>query len=199
MDSRWHIGSSLSSSFHLDRNTSSGSSLFSIASLDSTKNTCHAHDVVTLSVNTLKHPFDRITRVLKCHRDTEPVYLYKLAVLAKTLHNTSIEYKLFSQNCYWFAGVLFELLEQRLNAKSTLEEHRNGVWGRILIYKQESPSDLAQVTERFVRNLAAFEHEVRITILLVCFLSPDTFVSFAVLDSRERKQREEATGDRARN
>jgi len=176
-DSGWQTSLSSSPSLQLGWKTSSGSSLFSIASLDSTKNTCHAQDVVSLTVDTLKHRFDTVTRVLKCHREMEPLYLYELAVLAKTLHNTSIEYKLFSKNCYWYAGVLFELLEQRLKSKSTLGEHRNGVWGKISIYKKEAPRDLARVMEQYIRNLAAFEYEVYIATLLVSSSSLDVFLS----------------------
>ena len=96
---------------HLQNNSPKPSRETSIASLDSlSKKPLNANDVVRAMDGPLHHEKDRTLGRLVFKEDN-PLYLYRLAILAVTLHEDAKLYKLFSTNCFWFSGLLVSMLE----------------------------------------------------------------------------------------
>jgi hypothetical protein len=148
--------------------SSSQSSSTGVASLDSLS---PPHDAVDM-VRGLAKPKHAAKDVVigTIHLDSTPVYLYELVILASTIHNSNRCYLLFSMNCYWFAGMLMNVLEERINLKmDTLPEKRllgikkkgkNGKWTFVRVYKPAPLETVEAVLAEFEKNLFKFEKKV---------------------------------------
>ena len=121
------------------------------------------------------------------------LHLYELAVLANTIHTTKPEYLLLSDNCYFYAGTIAKVLQERympaleigseamdrrlwrvlperiltgLKGKGkerNRKEREAGGWRGIEIYAGEKVNT-APLIEKFERDLANFKKPV-------CFLN----------------------------
>ena len=94
---------------------------------------------------------------------TRPFYLYELAVLAVTMHESQTCYRLFSTNCYWFTGLLMNILEKDYGLKLEVENRRGvkpGTWIVIPLYEQAPPADLLAITNDFREHVENFQKKV---------------------------------------
>ncbi|KDR66631.1 hypothetical protein GALMADRAFT_216855 [Galerina marginata CBS 339.88] len=88
-------------------------------------------------------------------------FLYEVAVLATTLHTNMMRYRLLSVNCYWYSGLLLNLLEQKYSQKAAAEGSRHGTWkGCVRLYQQAEDVELQPVLDSFQSDLQAFETAV---------------------------------------
>jgi hypothetical protein len=109
----------------------------------------------------LHKPGDRVLGKLK-FTDTRPFYLYELAVLSVTIHESQTCYKLLSKNCYWFAGLLINILEEDYGLKLEVEKRgvKPGTWAGIQIYKPAPPDDLSTIAKDFRERVGIFLQKV---------------------------------------
>lgn len=69
-------------------------------------------------------PGDRVLGRLRFTGTTRPLYLYELVVLAVTMHESEACYRLCSTNCYWFSGLLMNILERDYGLELEVEKQR---------------------------------------------------------------------------
>ncbi|KIM46875.1 hypothetical protein M413DRAFT_23206 [Hebeloma cylindrosporum] len=162
--------SSLSSpSASLSNSNSRNSS--GVASLDSCFRAGEALDIVRVHPQLAQHPKDQIMGTLSLESPgLRPVYLHELAVLAQTIHNSNSCYRLFSSNCYWYAGMMMDVLGRRVNSKMVLApkswilvlENSHGDWkGLITVYHAAPEGDVIDVLADFEGNLSKFEADIQ--------------------------------------
>jgi len=100
--------------------------------------------------------------------------------MANTIHTTKPEYPLLSHNCYFYAGTIIKVLEERYTPDVKVEttgsettdrqwlpswkgkgkELKAGDWHRIEIYAGEKVNT-APLIEKFEKDLADFKKPVR--------------------------------------
>jgi len=85
-------------------------------------------------------------------------FLYELAVLAATLHTSMTTYRLLSKNCYWYSGLLLNLLEMKHGVKAVAKGGRHGTWKcYVRLYQQAEEAELRPVIDTFHYDLEAFD------------------------------------------
>jgi len=86
----------------------------------------------------------------------EPFYLYELALLAVVVHVQNTSYLLMTNNCYYYAGTIMKVLEEKYNIVNTVDGAGAGKWCGLTIYsgKKEGNSSLL---EKFRENIKKFE------------------------------------------
>jgi len=117
-----------------------------------------------------------------------PLRLYELAVLANTIHTMKPEYLLLSDNCYFYAGTIIKVLQERYTPELKVEttgseatdkrwtaltrhgwkgkgkgkgkELKSGDWHHFEIYAGEK-INTAPLIEKFEKDLADFKKPVR--------------------------------------
>lgn len=105
-----------------------------ITSLDSLLKDEVAKDTVLWVRNPKKLPTDCLLGTLT-FPPAQPFFLYHVIVLAVALHKATTCYRLFSYNCYHFAGVLTSIFEELVKSKMVQEPEvdipkylRQGSW-----------------------------------------------------------------------
>ena len=109
--------------------------------------------------------------------------LYELAVLVNTIHTAKPEYLLLSENCYFYAGTIIKVLQERYTPELKVEttgseatdkrwtmlswrgkgkgkELKAGDWHHLEIYAGEKVNT-APLIEKFEKDLADFKKPVR--------------------------------------
>jgi hypothetical protein len=121
-----------------------------------------AIDTVRTLDRHLHAPGDRMLGRLR-FTGTRPFYLYELVVLAVTMHESQTCYRLFSTNCYWFAGLLMNILEKDHGLKLEVEKQRGvkpGSWIVVPFYEQAPEEDLLAVIADFQEHIRKFQKRV---------------------------------------
>jgi hypothetical protein len=119
-------------------------------------------DAVRTLDKPLHTPGDRVLGRLR-FTGTRPLYLYELVVLAVTMHESETCYRLFSTNCYWFAGLLMNILEKDYGLELEVEKRRGvkpGTWIVIPFCKQAPEEDLLAVIGDFREHVKNFQKRV---------------------------------------
>jgi len=195
----------------IKRNTSS-----SIASLDSLFGTRGADDRISPLNSSGKHNSNDeefCTLTFAQTHETLPssssspspscLPLYKLAVLADTIHGMNSEYQLFSSNCFFYAGVIIKILREMYRPEFKTEKTAHDKWA--LIRKRQgrqlkagtwngmevwdgSLFDTAKLKGVFASNLDKFEKPVS-------FFDFDSFEDYTIywvwsLGTRAREYKE---------
>ncbi|KIM45518.1 hypothetical protein M413DRAFT_342242 [Hebeloma cylindrosporum] len=174
------VSSALSSSASALSSSSSSSSPSSsrsgVASMDSCSTARDAFDIVRGHAEPTQASNDVIMGTLFLESpDHPPIYLHELAVLAQTIHNNDNCYRLFTTNCYWFAGMMMDVLEKRINVQmqpaartswigKVLHRHlgkSDGNWAYVTVYSPAPSKAVADVLAEFERNLAEFEKKIQ--------------------------------------
>ena len=91
--------------------------------------------------------------------DGQNVYLYELVVLAVTMHESKACYRLYSTNCYWFAGLLMNILERDYGLEFEVEKQRvvkPGRWTIIPLFKQAQVEDILAVIVDFRERVRTY-------------------------------------------
>ena len=168
------------------------SASLSVTSLDKFVPKHNADDIVTLLSSGKHNNEDEVFRTLSF---APPIPLWKVAVLAKTLHNMSRHYLLFSDNCYYYAGTIIKVLQEEYNptvdvdttGSPELDEQRGllsvkkeakknraaGMWRNIEVYAGETV-DIKPLKTEFEQALPKFMSTVcflfwSTTMTLICF------------------------------
>jgi hypothetical protein len=139
----------------------------SVASLDSLKKPYNADDIVWALDRSLHEKNDK---TLGRHIfEDRPLYLYQLAILAATLNENEEGYKLFSKNCYWFAGSLIGVLESQYHQKMEggdgkeqgkgKEKGEQGTWQWIQVYRTSTTLE-RDIIAAYNTSVGAFEETV---------------------------------------
>jgi hypothetical protein len=121
-----------------------------------------ALDTVRTLDKPLHVPGDRVLGRLR-FTGTRPFYLYELVMLAVTMHESQTCYRLFSTNCYWFAGLLMNILEKDHGQKLEVEKRQGvkpGTWIAIPFYEQAPEQDLLAVIVDFQEHVRSFQKGV---------------------------------------
>jgi hypothetical protein len=153
----------------------SGSSSSSISSLDSLskKSPRHANDVVQVLDNPYHKEADKEFTQLE-FTTNRPLYLYQLAILAETLHKSEICYKLFSKNCYWFAGLLLDVLETDYDLGKCKKSgcQQSGTCNYIPVFTEVPKTFVNDIIRERNERVGAFEQKVSFRLaILTCILS----------------------------
>jgi hypothetical protein len=128
------------------------------SSMDYLSKRSDALDAVRTLDKPLHAPGDCVLGSLR-FAGTRPFYLYELVVLAVTMHESQACYRLFSTNCYWFAGLLMNILEKDYGLKLAVEKRRGvkpGTWIAIPVYEQAPDKDLLAVIGDFQEHVGSF-------------------------------------------
>jgi len=182
--SSFRISSPFHSSPSPSPSPSSSHSSSSLASSDSFSKDHNASDVVT-PLGKPSRQGEHSVLYLEFEENKGP-FLYELAVLAATLHTSMTTYRLLSRNCYWYSGLLLNLLEMRHGLKAATKGGRHGTWKRyVRLYQQAEEAELRPVIDTFHFDLEAFEKTVSIPFLSI----PKTMAHFPL---RLRKKREDS-------
>jgi hypothetical protein len=97
-----------------------------------------------------------------------------------------ITYRLLSKNCYWYSGLLLNLLEMKHGLKAATKGGRHGTWKRyVCLYQQAEEAELRPIIDTFHFDLEAFEKTVSIPFLSI----PKTMAHFLL---RLRRKREDS-------
>ncbi|KAF8066060.1 hypothetical protein FPV67DRAFT_1671086 [Lyophyllum atratum] len=107
----------------------------SLASLDSSSKDRMAKDLVKWLPESRKERTDFCVGTLSLPPDHE-FYLYHIVALAAAVHKRHDLYRLFSQNCYFMAGIMMAVLESTCGSrmekqKKVPKRFRDGVWFRV--------------------------------------------------------------------
>lgn len=145
------------------RRRASGSSSISIASLDSlSKNSPRdANDVIQVLDEPYHKEAGKVFRELE-FTTNRPLYLYRLVILAETLHRNERCYRLFSKNCFWLAGLLLDVL----GADYELDRHKgsggqqSGTWHYIPVFTEVSKTTVNDIIREWNEHVGAFEQKV---------------------------------------
>ena len=113
-----------------------------------------------------------------------PLPLYKIAVLAETVHLSAPDYQLGTSQCYWFVGMIQEVLKSSpaIDGQVMVDDEKGqgaGSWKSIQIFRPEEYKDqITALSSSFKNYLDRFEEpvsvhslEVMYVELLVCFVS----------------------------
>lgn len=143
------------------------SSSANIGSLDSMLKDREATDMVRFPAHGESISRDQLLGKM-VFSETRPLYLYQLVTLAVAVHESQTGYRLFSNNCYWFAGTVVKVLETEYELE--FEAPGQGRWRALKIY-QASASDGMEgiapgLVSDFKERVKAFENKVRTKILL---------------------------------
>ncbi|KAF8056886.1 hypothetical protein FPV67DRAFT_1677643 [Lyophyllum atratum] len=119
----------------------------SLASLDSSSKDRMAKDLVKWLPESRKERTDFCVGTLSLPPDHE-FYLYHIVALAAAVHKRHDLYRLFSQNCYFMAGIMMAVLESTCGSrmekqKKVPKRFRDGVWFRV--GKTFDPDDMRLV------------------------------------------------------
>ncbi|KIM46636.1 hypothetical protein M413DRAFT_440242 [Hebeloma cylindrosporum] len=172
------VSSALSSSASALSSSSSSSSPSSsrsgVASLDSCSVPRDAHDIVRGHAQPTQTSNDVIMGTLSLESpEHPPIYLHELAVLAHTIHNNDSCYRLFTTNCYWFAGMMMDVLEKRINSQMRPPARKSwigkvlhlgksdGNWAYITVYAPAPSKTGTEVLAKFERDLSDFENKIQ--------------------------------------
>jgi hypothetical protein len=114
--------------------------------------------------NPYHDPKDKILGKLKFETD-RPLYLYQLAILAVTLHESDTCYRLFSKNCYWFAGLLVDVLkvDYKLQFIGNGERRggpQSGTWNHIPVFKEAPETAVNEIICECIKRVGVFEETV---------------------------------------
>jgi len=160
---------SISSSSPLPR-----SSLASQSSLDSSLKHCDANDIIGVLNNPIRKPTDKFVLQLTFSSDN-PLYVYQLVVLAVTVHNSEMCYRLLSNNCYWFSRLMVNILEKKFTLKSividnpktkfgfakpSLRKSESGTLAGIALYTPAPEEDVAAIVAASDVCTGSFESKV---------------------------------------
>jgi hypothetical protein len=139
------------------------SSTSSIASLDSLSRKHDARDVIQV-LDKPVHKDNDICYSKLNFTSSNPLYLYQLVILALTLHESETFYRLFSKNCYWFAGSLMDILG-RMHDIPLLEEegHRHvqaGTWNMVPVKQKIPDHDMDAIIKEHHGKIRVFKQTV---------------------------------------
>ena len=153
---------------------SSSSHSPSVASLDKFTRMRKADDVISVLSSTGMHATtDQVFRTLIF---SPAVPLCEVALLGSTLHRMRRYYLLFSDNCYYYAGTIIKILEEKYEPTLAVEttgsaaldekfelkkmkKNQAGKWYGIPVYDKEDV-DTAPVIAQFEQNLTSFRNSV---------------------------------------
>lgn len=154
--SSFRISSPLHSSPSPSPSPSSSHSSSSLTSSDSFSKDRNALDVAT-PLGEPSRPGEHSMLYLEFEENKGP-FLYELAVLAATLHTSMTTYRLLSKNCYWYSGLLLNLLEMKHGVKAVAKGGRHGTWKcYVRLYQQAEEAELRPVIDTFHYDLEAFD------------------------------------------
>jgi hypothetical protein len=138
----------------------------SITSLDSSSPKRDARDVIQVLDKPVHNNNDTCYGKLE-FTSSNPLYLYQLVTLALTLHESQTCYRLFSTNCYWFAGLLVDAVEKIYDMPFVNEEGQRwvqaGTWNAVPVYKKAPDDVIKTIIEEHSRCMKTFKHTVSLS------------------------------------
>lgn len=133
----------------------------SLSSLDSLTKDVQADDAVTAVPDSYQKG-DIICSTLDFSES--PIPLHQFSLMALVINQSKTKYLLFSDNCYFYAGTLFRMLQVVFPRHRRVDgmTKSSGRWGYISIFNENTPPDIDFLKTQFERSIESFDNTVRI-------------------------------------
>lgn len=136
------------SSFKLNPSSSSVS--------DSISPTRLANDKISPMSSEMRKKDDELIYSLD-FKNSKPLFLYELAILALVVHEENTSYMLMKNNCYHFAGIIMRVLKEGYDTVNVVE-YAGGArkWCGIVIYDGEGYYNLLEKFKTNIKDFVSF-------------------------------------------
>ncbi|KAG8714153.1 hypothetical protein FRC11_009587 [Ceratobasidium sp. 423] len=93
--------------------------------------------------------------------DTEPLFLYQLVTLVYVISKTSYNYAVMGENCYWFAGLIWESL-RNLRPGAQHIDYRPKIRGRFaLLHHTPDKEEVDRLCAEFGEEIVQAEERLK--------------------------------------